>query len=265
MRKKIFVFIFIIPLLGWAQERINKTLPKMSAPISILSKAKGYYYNNYDGQWIEYDRSIANYDDFQKYEFRTITYNEREVLVLLKYNETGYFKYKTISKGFTPYTNINYYILDKEIYKEKVAKCDSSCLIVFDVLKKSDLAQIDTYIKDIEIKSSYYFDNKPDNTDMDEVYARYLKEKKPNYKLYIQFKYYPSKKLIRFFIYEEKCENNRCELGGFTSHNIANKYFSKLKTDEIYNLYYYETNSSLFFDFINLKLSKNQSEIKRKK
>jgi hypothetical protein len=265
MKKLLFVLMCLIPILCLGQDRVNKELPKLSEPLSVLAQAKGWYYSS-DGQWIGHNNSIANQHEFSKYEFRDLIYRGDTLLILIKYKIEGYWKYPSIMEGYTSYTDATCYLLNKKDYLDKISKYDSTAVIEFTSLKRIAGPYIVSVKDDVEKRSLYYFENTEDKFDVDFYYS---KTDLPTYKITFQFKNYDSQNISRFFIIEEECSKNKdnCNLRGI---EISTKKdtFKELKTDKIYELYYYETSANLFNNFLQLKKEikpKQQNSSKKKK
>jgi len=232
--KFLMTFYLALSLNAFGQERINKTLPTLSNPLSTLNKAKGWYYDE-DGQWRSYDNNIANLDFFNKMEFRDLTYDGKEYLLFIKYSDRGYFKYPSISEGYQSYVLAEYYVLNQYDYIKKIASSDSLSILKFPILFKGSVISLD------EIK-----------TDAISVFDDSFKSTLVNDNLVFRFK--KEKNLYRFFIFETIEENNKIKLYGFSSPlSYAEETFKYILGDEIYFHTYYETDAYLFSNFIKLK------------
>lgn len=245
--RKITIFLFLLSLLTSlnAQDRVNKELPKLSEPLSVLDEATGWSVDE-DGQWVGGYKEIRSTsltkrdDNFSKYEFRNLSYKGDTVLVLLKKGVVGGYEYPSIKKNWKTFEVFRLYLLDKKQYLDQLYQCDSSCVITLDVLKVlEDPFKVDR-IKAFERISLNYFEKAEDHNDG------------LNTKISFQFKLYKQKEIARFFIFEEKYLENKIDFISSIGTSFGNS-FPDRGTDKIYELYYYETTLKKFDDFIHLR------------
>ncbi len=248
MKKLMLSMLFIIPILLWSQERINKALPQMSLPLSVLDNADGYVVDG-AGQWSEGSKNKINgIDSFIKYEFRTITYRNESYLLFIKYKRSWYYKYPAIKEGMEFYTSIHYYLIDIDSYKDIISKVINNNIIEFDVLYSNSKSDD---VSGIEQDLLMYFSGnyKPLNS----------------IKLIFQMRLFRDKNIAQFLFFTETCsisgragkkKKNKlldCFYSGLENNYIEKVFPNALKTDNLYNNFYYETTFNKLNDFLDIR------------
>lgn len=241
MKKIFFSLILMIPIILFAQDRINKPLPKLSLPLSTLSWAKGWSYSIKDGQWSGFNKSILGFDEFIKFEFRNIALSEQKYLTFLKYYTHGHSEYPELGIGWIEYTKIDYYIIDKSEFQNQIMISDSTTMIKIKILKRGDV--LPEYIKTIPNESISIF-NEQKKSSSEEEY------------LVILYKLLKDKKKARFVVYMERWFKDLCIYTGYNGGAYDDRIKQQLKSGKILNEKYYEISMNTFLNFINLKKSK---------
>lgn len=128
-------FILILLLIAFqvnAQPRINKSLPIFSEkPISTLKKGvTGWSFSN-DGQWVSEKRTIPivttsrnvnayrtrsnriGLDNFKELKIYPVISGNDTLVLLVKFFEDGFFKYRKSNRGWQRLKKCHYYIFNK--------------------------------------------------------------------------------------------------------------------------------------------------------
>lgn len=248
------------------QERINKVLPKLSATISSLTEAIGYFCNQ-QGQWSEGDENeiqdqYITIDSFNRFEFRTISYSKRVYLLFIKKKRSWYYKYPSIQEDMQFYDSFSYYLLDIEEYKTKLANISNDNYIEFDVLYSSSVLGEDIF--KIEQDVLKFFDKSEPSTN--------------NNKLIFQFRLFDKKNIAQFLIYNKYCttkyslkkrkkqdqiEQISCSYNGFNidCNSDIRRYSNNLGSNTQYDSWYYEISLDKFEYFIRKAVELEESRI----
>jgi len=239
-------------LLAFGQERVNASLPVISDEISAFHSAKGWWYNFDTGQWKDRDNDIPAVDRFKKIEFRTMNYkNEDFIIVLISYDD-GYWDYPSIHEGFHACVTVNYYVIKKDEFVEKIKKLnDSHSLISFHTVAN------DFYInRTIQPFNEAISSEINKNQNNDKEYTT----------LNLQQRNFKEKNIIQFLVYKHKCRiydynkpgkkykkelvSERCT-DAFNSkkrevYPTIDKWASHLGNEEIFDFFYFEADLDEF-------------------
>ncbi len=243
-------FLLICLITISAQDRVNKPLPIVSEPIAVLEEALGCIYDEETGQWTTVKNKITGIDHFVQYEFRELTYENKEYLLFLKYYEKGDYRYPNIKKGYRSSTMVQYNLIDKKDFEDKILSFnsnDSTALIICDIIMRGSVLpiQIPTLIP------KYFF--KHQNSEKEDNGIKYT--------LNFHFKNIPSKDISRFifFVQDYDPRYTRHDYYSGFEYKITSdkKILDYIKKDEIFNYSYYETDYMDFNKFLRFPLLQN--------
>lgn len=225
--------------LTFSQERKNLALPKIDkSVIGNILLAKGWLYN-IDGQWIssfnkipypliKQSESLQNFekyslgtDNFIFFETRKIKIVDSTYIILIKKYSDGYYKYKTIEKGWVPHISYDYYVFSLDDFN-KISE------------SKPDIIN-NLSILNIHYGQVKYLNNNSNYSEfIERNIANLIKENienKSNH-LFLQFINFSKTGVTRFNI------NN----GDIISYN-QKEFFQK---DIVFEKFYFETKTSSF-------------------
>ena len=260
----VMLFALVMTSVGYSQDRVNATLPKISnQDLGSLQKATGWLLN-VEGQWVSSDNKLPKYseythkvstykgdglgyDNFSKYEFRELVINSDTLMIFIKGFTDGYYKYSSIKKGWSTHKEYNYYVFKKSELSKFDSITDSEInLIEIDLQYKGNifLSYNGNYISDIEKEIA----TKKDGTDS---------------KLIFHVAPYKEKSLVQFQIYVKDSYSEYSKsyyIGGIQSELKAKTPESKYSwdgkqiymTDELFKHLYYEVDYVTFTKFIKL-------------
>jgi len=175
MKTRAFIFIVLVLLSYtaylYAQERIDRPLPKIGTEIKgELTKATGWLLNP-EGQWIsrqnripvflehrfggliDYERYGLGLDNFISYQLREIKIQDNTYSILIKKYRDGEYRYPTIKEDWYSYISVLFYVFKtNELEKLKNIEPDSINLIRINILYEGLITWIDqrTYLSSIE-------------------------------------------------------------------------------------------------------------------
>lgn len=259
----IIVFaLFLLPMYIFSQERVNVPLPIISIPLKSIEKALGCRYDENTKRWIERQNYISPYDKIIKYEIRECSYQNKEYVLILKYQDSGYYDYPSLRVGFHPYTKALFYAIDKNEYFSKTNNInDPIGLLEFNVIAKSDVV-----------------DDRIEAQLANQLAIGINKGQKNIETLYIQYKNLPDLKKVRFLMYDQTCREGyryisdkerkkmkkdnaspkdymQCSYGGFEipiMPSLNADIYNSFTKDDIFNFLYFETDYDAFHNFITL-------------
>lgn len=248
---------------SFSQERVNYQLPKIGKVVlGKLETATGYVYNP-EGQWISRKNRIPTYienqfkslidyeayglgiDNFIQYQIREITINQEHWIILLKKYRSGYYRYRSIQKGWTPHNSISYFVFSKEDFNS-ISTFQNSEQQFFKVKLyvdgTIDLLNEATYISDIE-----------------KAVGKSVKDEiKSKNEIVFQFALYKQKKIAQFQIYSWDTElqyplvRMEYKVSKKGSESLADEE-SVYYTEKLLQYCYFEADYSAFVSFLNLK------------
>lgn len=242
----------------FAQDRVNKQLPKISGEImGKLDKATGWLYGD-DGQWIsrknripvyveeeyksliDYEKRGLGKDNFNFYELKTIKIDNKEYYIIIKEFKSGYYKYRNIKEGWVSADhNVYYYIFEKS----ELEKLSS--------IKNTELNVIK--IKCLYAGSKRFLDKVYYPIIEKEISKKILNPSKyePEHYLTINFKPFGDKKIVQFLIFDiQKTSSGGILVDGLVA---SPEYKTKYDTEDIYKKFYYETDYESFNKFLKIE------------
>lgn len=265
MSKTLSIIVILISIFieTNSQERVNKSLPKISVQVnSQLTQSKGWILSP-EGQWISRQNRIPSYldnkyktisdlefnglgmDNFISFQIRDILIDGKSYKIIIKRYKDGYYKYLSIKQGWTNYTSVNFFVIEEnEFYKLNTIINDSVNQIKLKVLYSGELTWINdqTLLSDIQKEVVKLIE------DLD-------KTKKEEKHLVFHLAPYKSKNIVQFQIYSTSGAYNI--IGGvIQEHRIKSKsssYDERIYlTDELFKHCYYEVDYITFNKFIKL-------------
>ncbi|WP_165022537.1 hypothetical protein [Dysgonomonas sp. ZJ279] len=254
MKRIILLLSIIIPICLYSNETDKKDIVQKgkdeaiySKPFAKITKAKGWWYDGEQDQWIGDSNIIGNIDNFKSYEFGFVTFGDKRYLYFTKeYLTENSFWFKKESQT---------YILDIDEYKEATHEISPiRNTFAFRALANE-------------------FSKKPQSINLDE---------NTNYSVYLVFKFGVDveKNIVQFLIYDESQFNARDEIYRVSKSSLNSKYndvetYGELglyitaadypdeyyQTDLMYENFYYEMDFDKFLDFITSPFRATSEEV----
>lgn len=139
--------IFILSK-GFSQTRVDERIVEIKKNIRTLPMTNGYL-KNYQGIWLsgkgkipsdlEKNSILLNYDEYGlgtdnylKWEYRTVVIKNVEYGLLLRFYNSGYYRYKAIHKGWIPTKSVSYFAFELSEF-EKMDSVDISGINLFKI------------------------------------------------------------------------------------------------------------------------------------
>ena len=226
----LFILHFAIYALQLNASDITITQLDNISTSSTLSIVYGWFHNPKNDKWITKENEIKDIDKFTNY-------------YILSFPDKGSSqKYVAIVKEqkVQSFFDLNVYIFDYNVYKDKISMWEEDALIKLPILKHHQ----------VRVKKEEMLTN--DLLGISDL-SGVLSNPRDNF--VIQYKFF-SDSTVKFLFYTEQCSSDSCVVTGLDTKEKFLDFYNYIGTNTLYSTFFYKTTIKYFTEFVDSPLNK---------